>query len=215
MPGPLPFPGPGRTQIGMTTIPARQPQGVPSGGQFAAMTKPEATGVTLGAAAAGAAQQSRARYKELQNRRWDLETEATVHAAAAVASQTREMFPESRYITFIDTSYSLTPNAVLDSNLNALAYKYGTKAESAAYEEWAEAGAAVEEDHDVSVDGLSAGLMEHGGKLDGILVEAPRGARHDVVLGIDEVLARAAQSEENLANGIVTPAAAWEEPEDS
>ena len=163
--------------------------------------------VTLNAPAGSPTQQSRARYKELQDRRWDLETEATVHAAAAVASATREMFPDARYITFDDKDFSLEPRAVLDSKLNELASSNGGMEQREAYNEWAHGDAVMDEDYDVSVGGLAYGLKEHGGKLDGILTEAPKGARHDVVLGIDEVLARAEQSNDNLAQGIVTPAA--------
>lgn len=168
--------------------------------------------VSLGSPAGSAAERSRARYKELQDRRWDLETEATVHAAAAVASATREMFPDARYITFGDKDFSLEPRAVLDSKLNELASSNGGTEQREAYLEWAHGDAVMDDDYDVSVGGLAYGLKDHGGKLDGILTEAPKGARHDVVLGIDEVLARAAQSDDNLARGIVTPAAPFAEP---
>ena len=98
------------------------------------------------------------------------------------------------------------------SNLNELASPSGSQEQRDAHLEWAHGDAVMDEDYDVSVRGLAYGLKEHGGKLDGILTEAPEGARHDVVLGIDEVLARAEQSNDNLARGIVTPAAPFEEP---
>lgn len=119
-----------RTQEGMTTNPARQPEGVPTGGQFAPMTKSEAKGVTLAAsspnieAMADALDALRLDWAKIPSSGIEHRDRTTQHAAVQLAAASiRRDHPGARTLVLRENQYGegrYEPLSVLDKNGNPI-----------------------------------------------------------------------------------------------